>query len=62
MEKQVFLRKFTSKAGKPCTALVVKFGGGREMLFFDKNDKYMALLDLKPSEYYALAEGDYEIK
>lgn len=61
MEK-VFVRKFTSKKGSKCTALVVKYGDGNDMLFFETAEKFMRLLDLKPSEFYALADGDYEIK
>lgn len=62
MEKNAFVRKFTTKTGSPCTALVVKYGNGREKLFFGKAYDFMLLLDMKPQEFYDLPNGDYPIK
>ena len=60
--KNAFVRKFTTKKGSPCTALVVRFGNGHEKLFFGTSLEFMTLLDMKPQEFYNLANGDYEIK
>lgn len=64
---EVFVRKATSvKNGRSYFALVVSYGTNhdgtkREKLFFDNAATFMSLLDLKPSELYDLADGDYAI-
>lgn len=63
MEKNAFIRIFTAKkSGARCCALVVKYGEGYEKLFFDTPFTFMRLLDIKPTEFYELPNGDYEIK
>ena len=60
--KNAFVRKFTTKKGSPCTALVVVYANGKEKLFFETALTFMTLLNLRPQEFYNLANGDYEIK
>lgn len=59
--KNAFVRVFTTKAGKKCTALVVKYGEDKETMFFSDAVKFMSLLNLKPTDYFDLPNGDYEI-
>ena len=61
MEK-VCVRVFVAKSsGKKCRALVVKYGNDKEKIIFVDSLKLMDLLDLKPSEFYDLAVGEYPI-
>lgn len=58
---KVFVRKTVGKKGKPYVCLVVRLASGKELFFFETDDKFMTMLDLKPSDFYQLANGDYEI-
>ncbi len=60
--KNVFVRVFMTKVGKKCTALVVKCGENKEIMFFADAIKFMRLLNLKPTDYFDLPNGDYEIE
>lgn len=62
MEAKLCVTRFTSKKGTTCTALKVVYGNDRTKLFFASHEDFMALLDVKPSEYFDLPNGDYPIK
>lgn len=58
----VCIKKFESKKGNVCTCLCLTVNG-KDFLFFDKDNKnLMSLLKLSPVDFYALPQGEYEIK
>lgn len=62
LNEKVFVRVFIAKSsGKKCRALVVKYGKDKEKILFIDGSKLMDLLDMKPSEFYDLAVGEYSI-
>ena len=53
----------SESTGRKYYALVVEYNGGANCkFFFSKMVDFLSILNLSPQEFYALEDGEYEIK